>query len=315
MDGEFNRARWNGGTALLNQRVCRLRPCDDTLDGAFLFHFLPSALKKIEDATPFVTVKHLSVGDIREIRMPLPPFAEQRRIAAILDKADDLRAKRRAALVQLDGLAQSVFVEMFGDPAENPRRWPIASIGTLLESATYGTSEKAGETGELPILRMGNITASGDLDLSDLKYIDLDGRERDRYTVRVGDVLFNRTNSPDLVGKSAVIRKTVPLAYAGYLIRLRVSAEAEAEYLGAFLNSAYAKRVLRGMCKTIIGMANINATEVQRIPVAVPPLLTQRTFAARVKAIELERERQHEALHVQDALFASLQNRAFRGEL
>src|SRR5437870_752262 len=101
MDGEFNAARWCGGPALLNQRVCRIKSRGDQLHDGYLFHFLPSALKRIEDATPFVTVKHLSVKDIRDIDIPLPPLAEQQRIAAILDQAEALRAKRRHALAQL----------------------------------------------------------------------------------------------------------------------------------------------------------------------------------------------------------------------
>src|SRR5262249_9793824 len=107
MDGEFNRARWRGGQALLNQRVCRISVSSSSLDEGYLFHFLPRALKEIEDLTPFVTVKHLSVKDIRGIVIPLPSIEEQRRIAEILDKADALRAKRRVAFAQLDELTQS----------------------------------------------------------------------------------------------------------------------------------------------------------------------------------------------------------------
>src|ERR1700730_15804373 len=76
MDGEFNRARWNGGKALLNQRVCKIAPSTPDLDEGYLFHFLPAALKAIEDVTPFVTVKHLSVKDIRQIKIPVPNIAE-----------------------------------------------------------------------------------------------------------------------------------------------------------------------------------------------------------------------------------------------
>ena len=102
----------------LNQRVCRIKSCGGELDDGYLSHFLPGALKRIEDATPFVTVKHLSVKDIRDIEIPLPPLAEQQRIAAILDQAEALRAKRRHALTQLDTLTQSLFLDLFGDPGK-----------------------------------------------------------------------------------------------------------------------------------------------------------------------------------------------------
>ena len=98
---------------------------------------------------------------------------------------------------------------------------------------------------------MSNITRTGGTDLSNLKYMNLDVSARDRYLVRTGDALFNRTNRPELVGKTAIFREARPMAYAGYLIRLRVNRENDPEYLASFLNTAYSKRVLRGMCKSI----------------------------------------------------------------
>jgi len=162
---------------------------------------------------------------------------------------------------------------------------------------------------------MNNITRSGEMDFTDLKYIDLEKDNRDRWLVRPGDVLFNRTNSTDLVGKTALFRKATPMVYAGYLIRMRVNKDNEPEYVATFLNTDYAKRVLRAMCKSIIGMANINATELQSIAVQEPAVSVQREFASRVGAVEGFKMTQRESLAELDALFASLQHRAFRGEL
>jgi type I restriction enzyme, S subunit len=245
----------------------------------------------------------------------LPPLAEQRRIAEVLDRAEALRAKRRAALAELDSLTQSLFLDLFGDPATNPKSWPIRVIRDLLESASYGTSEKSGATGEFPVLRMNNISRTGEMDFTDLKFMDLEASQQDRYLVRTGDVLFNRTNSVELVGKTGVYREAKPVAYAGYLIRLRVTKENHPEYLSAFLNSAYSKAMLRGMCKSIIGMANINATEIQGMKIPSPPIALQQEFARRVGAVEKLKQAQRAALAEQDALFATLQHRAFRGEL
>ncbi len=270
------------------------------------------------DVSPFVTGTtrgKLTKGGAEQIPIPLPPLPEQRRIAAILDKADDLRAKRRTVLERLSSLTQAMFFEMFGDPATNPSGWTMVPIGDLLESASYGTSEKAGDVGALPILRMGNVTASGDIDRTNLKFIDLKESDFERYTVRVGDVLFNRTNSPDLVGKTAIVRSSTPTAFAGYLIRLRTNAECHPEYLSAFLNTAYAKRVLRGMCKAIIGMANINATEIQRMDIPKPTLSLQQTFARAVAGIEHQKDVHRAAVLMNDSLFSALQHQAFAGEL
>lgn len=104
MDGEFNCARWNGGASLLNQRVCRIKTKNDRLNEAYLFWFLPDALKLIEQQTPFVTVKHLSVKDIRAIRIPMPSVQEQERIAAIFGQADQIRLKHLQAADMLNSL-------------------------------------------------------------------------------------------------------------------------------------------------------------------------------------------------------------------
>lgn len=123
MDGEFNIAKWGNIPALLNQRVCRLIPTSE-VDKDYLFYFMPNALKRIEQKTPFVTVKHLSAKELNKVRVPLPPMEEQRKIAAQLDKVSDLIAKRQAQLDKLDLLVKARFVEMFGDPVRNSKNLP-----------------------------------------------------------------------------------------------------------------------------------------------------------------------------------------------
>lgn len=294
-----------------------LRRNHSILDQDYLYHALNSESVKIQFAKLAIgaVVKNLNTEVVKKVEIPLPPLPEQRRIAAILDKAESLRAKRREALAHLDSLAQSIFLEMFGDPATNPKKWTTCRIGDLLSSASYGTSAKAGTSGEFPILRMNNIKITGEMDLSDLKFIDLKDSERERFCVRAGDIVFNRTNSADLVGKTAVYRGTAPMAYAGYLVRLRANRENDPEYIASFLNTAYAKRMLRGMCKSIIGMANINAQEVQRIHIQKPPLLLQRQYADRICEVETMKTSHRVSLAGMDSLFASLQHRAFQGEL
>jgi type I restriction enzyme S subunit len=127
--------------------------------------------------------------------------------------------------------------------------------------------------------------------------------------------LFNRTNSPDLAGKTGVFREAGTYAYAGYLVRLRVNNRAVPEFVSAYLNSRRGKAIPGGMCKAIIGMANINAQELRSISIPIPPLDLQHAFGARVA--EIDRLKTHYRAHLAklDALFASLQHRAFRGEL
>ena len=250
------------------------------------------------------------------LMIPLPPLKEQKRIAKILDAADALRAKRRESLAQLDALLQSTFLDLFGDPIANPFGWKMGLVGDLLEAANYGTSKKANErSGRYPILRMGNITYEGGWDMSSIKYIDLEGNEEEKYLVKKGDILFNRTNSKELVGKTAVYRFDEPMAFAGYLVRARVSAEADPEYIAAFMNSPQTKSRLVSMCKSIVGMANINAKEFQAIPIPIPPLDLQKQFAAIVEAVLRQKLTLCGYLEDLDVLFSSLQQRAFSGEI
>ncbi|MDM7861919.1 restriction endonuclease subunit S [Alteromonas sp. ASW11-36] len=137
MDGDFNRARWKGGRALLNQRVCKVTAKADTLDQSYLYHFLPKALAKIHAETPAVTVKHLSVKGIRNIEIPLPPLDEQKRIAAILDKADAIRRKRQQAIQLADDFLRAVFLDMFGDPVTNPKGWETKTVEQLISDEKY----------------------------------------------------------------------------------------------------------------------------------------------------------------------------------
>ena len=298
----------------LGRGVAGLRARPD-LDGRYLWHWLTHAAPSLATKAKGATFKQVNRQDIGALHIPVPPVPEQKRIAEILDKADALRSKRRAALAQLDTLTQSIFLDKFGDPATNPKGWPVRTIRDLLGSASYGTSEKAEATGEFPVLRMNNITRTGEMDFADLKYMELKEDQRERYLVRTGDVLFNRTNSAELVGKTAIYREANPMAYAGYLIRLRVNRKYEPEYLAAFLNTVYSKRVLRSMCKSIIGMANINATELQALRIPVPPQPVQHEFAGCITAVEKLKATHRVFLVEQDDLFTTLQQRAFRGDL
>lgn len=292
---------------------------ESAYDRAYLNRFLksPQALTYYKTRLRGSTARRRSLP--RELFLalpvPVPPIAEQRRIATILDQADALRAKRRQVLAHLDALSNSVFREMFGEPAGWPTRWPMGTIGDLCQSVQYGTSAKAGPSGEWAILRMGNVTDVGRLDTSDLKYIDLKAVDREKYTVAPGDLLFNRTNSVDKVGKTAVVRDDRQFAVAGYLIRVRMNSLGDPEFVSAYLMSDHGKAVRRNLAKAAVNQANINASELKRIPIAIPPIEAQRRFAAVVGQIEQHRTMGELALADSETLFASLQSLAFRGDL
>lgn len=292
--------------------------CDPHINKSYLERFLRSPraiayyISKMKGST--ARRRNLGKDDFLNLPVPLPPPEEQGEIVDALDRAEIICAKRRQSIELLDELKQSVFIEIFGDPGTNPKQWPVTTIENLIESTQYGSSQKAATSGDLPILRMGNITSAGRISLGDLKYLQISETE-EKYLVHKGDILFNRTNSPDLVGKTSVYRGPEPMAYAGYLIKVQTKEENNPDYISAYLNSQYGKLILRNMCKSIVGMANINAKELRGIKIPHPPLSLQNKFSEYLQKIEDLRSKYQAHLVLLDELFASVQQRAFDGTL
>ena len=195
---------------------------------------------------------------------------------------------------------------MFGDPVTNPKEWESGTIRDIASEVKYGTSSPATEGGKYIYLRMNNITYDGHLDLSNLKHIDLPDDQLAKYQVQKGDVLFNRTNSKELVGKTCVFKEDIPMVIAGYIIRVRVNARANPEYLSAILNSKYGKRTLLDMCKSIVGQANINAQELQNIDILIPPLALQNEFAAFIEQLDKSKFTIRRSLEKLEMLYQAL---------
>jgi type I restriction enzyme S subunit len=265
----------------------------------------------------------LNASTLKALAVPLPPLTEQRRIAEVLDRAEALRAKRRAALAQLDTLAQAIFLGLFGDPGTNPRGWKTRPFRELVSEFRYGTSNKSQAHGK-PALRIPNMIG-GIIDLSDLKLVPVDATEFERLRLVDGDVLFVRPNgNPDFVGRCAVFDGSVaaqsgfPAAefiFASYLIRARLREQLTPIYLRESMLGAEGRRELQSRSKTSTGQFNINTENLGAIAVPVPPVTLQRDFARRVAAVEKLKTAHRASLADMDALFASLQHRAFRGEL
>ena len=169
-------------------------------------------------------------------------------------------------------------MELFGTYPANEKGWPVGTIRDVVSEVRYGSSRPAVDGGQYPYLRMNNITYGGELDLSDTKRIDVPDNELKKCTVRRGDVLFNRTNSKELVGKTCVYNCDEMMVLAGFVIRVRVNEKVLPEFLSAFLNTDFSKSMLLGMCKTAIGQANINAQEMQDIGLYLPPIDIQQQF-------------------------------------
>lgn len=313
--GDFNVKYYEGKFNAYQRTYVITIPDENQLDYTYLRHKLESHLKVLKNQANGANTRFLKIGMIKDIKIPLPPLAEQKRIANILDQADQLRQLNQQVLAQYDALTKSLFLDMFGDPVLNPMGWEVIKIADVVDEVKYGTSLKAGEKGKYPYLRMNNITYDGCMNYSSLKYIDVNEKEYPKYSVKEGDLLFNRTNSKELVGKTGLITDNIERIIAGYLIRVRVSDAYNPYYVWRHLNSEWAKLTLRSMCKSIVGMANINAQELQKIKILKAPIELQNKFAEKIKNIEAQKTSAKTALAASEDLFNSLLQKAFKGEL
>ena len=191
MDGEFNIAKWGKTPALLNQRVCRLAP-KDSIDKDYLFYFMPIALKRIEEKTPFVTVKHLSAKELNKIEIPVLSLEEQRKIAETLSKVDELIAFREQQLAKLDELVKARFVEMFGDINVNNKKrmtYPLGELCTIVRGGSPRPIERY-LGGTIPWIKIGDATTGENIYLNSTKeYIIQEGVKKSRM-IKAGSLIF-----------------------------------------------------------------------------------------------------------------------------
>ena len=267
----------------------RLRADRSTVDPEYLFWCLrhlhtSGGTKQYQEHTS--GIRNLETKRYLEHPIPLPPLDEQRRIVDILNRAARIETLRRRAGERLREFVPALFVRTFGDPVQNPMGWRLSKLKNCCVKVQYGTSTKANDHGEgIPVLRMGNVTYNGDLDHTDLKHVVLSDAEMTKYRLQVGDILFNRTNSRKLVGKTGLWDGRFPAVAASYFIRVRLDqSRVDPTYVWAAMNSAAMKGRLFRMARGAIGQANINARELKSIPLPVPPTPLQNRFAKTVEA-------------------------------
>jgi len=254
---------------------------------------------------------------VAKIQIPLPLLDEQRRIAATLDQADDLRTKRRETLAHLDELTQSIFLDMFGDPSSNPMGWPMRPLGELSSIAgEYGAAVAAVDFDpERPrYVRITDVTESGELK-SEVKSPGGNVRDWSKFLLAEGDLLFARSGAT--VGKTYLHRgEDGPCVFAGYLIRFRPDPASLSPVFAFHFTKTQSYKSWVTARQRVVAQPNINAREYgQELLVPVPPLDRQHEFADRAAAVDQFRTLGRNQLARLDSLFASLQSRAFFGAL
>jgi type I restriction enzyme S subunit len=290
-----------------------------SIDSRFLAHLIRSDdyREKLEHASTGATMKNLSNAALGDLVIAIPALPEQQRIVGILDEAFEGIATAKANAEKNLQNAHALF-ESHLQSVLRSKKWKWKTLGDLCNDVEYGSSAKSKKEGKIPVLRMGNIQ-DGQLDWENLVYTD-DKDEIIKYLLKHNDVLFNRTNSPELVGKTAIYKSEMAAIFAGYLIRIHRKEELlDADFLSYFLNSQIALDYGKTVVISSVNQANINGTKLKGYPIPAPSLSEQKAIVAKLDELHEETQRlallYERKLAALDALKKSLLHEAFTGAL
>lgn len=288
----------------------------DHLDASFLQYLLRSPL--------FVgyAVNHSSRANIPKVNreqllrfeFALPSLDEQRRIAAILDHADALRVIRRRSVDALAELNDAAFIDCFGHAPE-----PSALLNdvAIVSSGITKGRRTTDATSPMPYLAVANVQA-GRLELGSVKTIDATSSEIERYRLKFGDLVLTEGGDPDKLGRGTVWRDELPLClHQNHIFRVRIqdSTSLHPDYLSAFISSNQSRSYFLKSAKQTTGIASINMTQLKALPVHVPTAEAQLRYLDLIRSINAQRATAVTSASAFELLFATLQSRAFRGEL
>lgn len=290
-------------------------------DQDYLYYFLGSktTYKQFDYLAAGSTVRNLNTKLVQSVQVILPPLPEQKRIVEILDEAfegcDRAIANTEKNLANARELFESYLNGIFTQKGDN---WVERKLGDVCDKVEYGSSTKSQPEGEIPVLRMGNIQ-KGSIDWTDLVYTS-NPEEIERYLLNYNDVLFNRTNSAEHVGKSAIHKNEQPAIFASYLIRIHYQKELiDPDFLNFYLNSCTTREYGKSVMSRSVNQANINGTKLKNYPIYFPDISTQKklvkklySLASKTQRLEAIYQRKLTALQ---ELKQSILHQAFTGEL
>ncbi|MBC5798264.1 restriction endonuclease subunit S [Sphaerospermopsis sp. LEGE 00249] len=312
---------WNDSEeALLNQHIFRVLPNTKIVDKRYLRHGLEVAILDMKKHLHGATMQHVNRGEFLSTKFYLPPLEEQKRIAEILDQAEELRRKRKEAIAQLDTLTQSIFLEMFGDPVKNPKGWnadkTLGEVADIVSGITKGRKLNGQSVREVPYLAVVNVQEHK-LDLSVIKTIEATENEITRYRLEVNDLVLTEGGDPDKLGRGTIWKGELPeCIHQNHIFRVRINCNLiHPLFLIWLIGSQRGKKYFLKQAKQTTGIATINMTQLRGFSLLLPPLSLQKEFAKRVEAVEELKKSHRASLSELDALFTSLQHRAFKGEL
>lgn len=300
-----------------------IRPHSGSLDARYLMHFLR------QDAVREAGKKRMtgSAGQRRvprqfleQLEIPLPPLDEQQRVVAVLDHADDLRRKRHETLTALDDLGHATFFDLFGDPVSNPKNWDqnlcLGDVADLVSGITKGRKLNGCPTREVPYLAVANVQDKA-LNLNAVKTIEATTDEISRYRLMKDDLLLTEGGDPDKLGRGTLWNDEIDeCIHQNHIFRVRLHSDRiHPVFLNWLVGSPRGKSYFLKSAKQTTGIASINMTQLRGFPLLAPPYSLQAKFAEWIAQIDKLKSGHTAHLETLEVLFASLQHRAFRGEL
>lgn len=314
MDGEFNIARWKGGNALLNQRVCKIT-ARKNVDEEYLRFALTKALKEIENQTSFVTVKHLSAKELNRLEIDIPDYKAQTNISGTLTKIENIIFTHQQQLQKLDELVKARFVELFGDPIVNSCKLPVVTLGEISGLITKGASPSwqgfsyINDKSQTLFVTSENVR-EGYLDLSSPKYVE-DGFnvKQKRSVIHKGDFLINIVGAS--IGRAAQFNLDCKanMNQASALVRIK-DRRINGKYLLTYLNSDKAQRMYDSM-KSDTGRANLSLQDISNLSILLPPIKKQIEFDQFVNQVDKSKAAVQKSLDEAQLLFDSLMQQYF----
>lgn len=299
MDGEFNIAPWLSEDALLNQRVCKIQSNSPEVSTKYLYRFLKKELKRIEDDTPYATVKHLSAKRLNQVYLDMPSLQEQERIVAELDLLTEIIDKQKQQLKELDNLAQSIFYDMFGNPVENEKGWNIEPLGMLCD-VYRGASPRPIEKflgGLIPWIKIGDATQGDDIYLHKTKeHIIEEGLKKTRY-IHSGSLIF--ANCGVSLGFARIITFDGCI-HDGWLAFDNIKDSMDKVFLLKSLNfcTPHFRRIAPDGTQP-----NLNTAIMKSFKQIVPPIDVQKKFVEKVKCIESQKQSINRSIAESQKLF------------
>ena len=284
MDGMFNVAKWNGNTAYLNQRVCKLEP-KSSIVANYLFYYLPCALKKIENKTAFVTVKHLKAKQLNSILIPYPSIKEQEKIAQTLDLLFRLIYKKKKQLNSLDELVKSRFIEMFGDPQNNCYNWKVLPLkDVMIGDALNGYFTKPQNydvEGNVGVICVSDVVNRKYTNVNALRRAFASEKDLQKYCVKYGDMLFCRSSLvKEGIGKASVIPPYAEkdILFECHVIKIALDmSRVIPEYLQALSITDFFRIQVIKRSKTAT-MTTIGQKDIASVNILLPPMELQKKF-------------------------------------